>query len=77
MAALTVRLDKQLEKGTRIRLSALGVIRAPEYAGKQGMVVGNTRYPNGLRILWDHLRTPVAIYRDYLQSVELTDPSEA
>jgi hypothetical protein len=73
VAALTVRIDKQLAKGTRIQLSELGIIRTPEYAGRQGMVVGHTKFPNALRILWDHLRTPVAIHRDYLQSLEITD----
>jgi hypothetical protein len=70
---LTVRIDRELAKGTRIQLSELGTIRTPEYAGRQGMVVGNTKYPNGRRILWDHLRTPVAMHRDYLQSLDIAD----
>lgn len=58
---------RTLSKGDRVHLSELGCSRHPRDAEKKGTVVGNSQYPNSLRILWDGSRWPVAVHRDYLQ----------
>jgi hypothetical protein len=59
-----------ISKGDRISLSELGRSHHPRYTGREGTVIGYSVYPSSLRIIWDELRTPVAIHRNYLQRVE-------
>jgi hypothetical protein len=51
--------DKALElfEGDRIHLSELGRSRHPRDIKKKGTIVGSTRYPSSLRILWDGSRS--------------------
>lgn len=58
---------RTLSKGDRVHLSELGCSRHPRDTEKKGTIVGNSQYPNSLRIVWDGSRWPVAIHRDYLQ----------
>jgi hypothetical protein len=56
-----------LSGGDRVHLSELGRSRHPRDTEKKGTIVGSTRYPNSLRIVWDGSRWPIAVHRDYLQ----------
>lgn len=57
----------QLSKGDRVQLSELGCSRHPRNTNRIGTIVGNSQYPNGLRIVWDGTRWPVAVHREYLE----------
>jgi hypothetical protein len=57
----------QLSKGDRVQLSELGCSRHPRNTKKIGTIVGNSHYPNSLRIVWDGSRWPVAVHREYLE----------
>jgi hypothetical protein len=61
----------QLSKGDRVQLSELGCSRHPRNTKKIGTIVGNSQYPNGLRIVWDGSRWPVAVHREYLEPLKV------
>jgi hypothetical protein len=50
--------------GLRVRMSALGAARCPRIAEKEGIIVGEGRYSNSLRILFDGSKLPVSLHRD-------------
>jgi hypothetical protein len=58
---------QKLSKGDRVHLSELGCSRHPRDSKKMGTIIGQTQYPNSLRIIWEGSRRPVAMHRDYLQ----------
>jgi hypothetical protein len=58
---------RRVSKGSRVSLSEFGRSCHPRISDKKGTVVGQTQYPNSLRIIWDGSRWPVTIHRDYLQ----------
>ena len=62
--------DDVLRKGARVRLNSLGVARHPRDARKEGTVVGLSQYPAAVSVLWSNRRSPVAIHRGYLQTLE-------
>jgi hypothetical protein len=57
-------------KGDRVHPSKLGCSRHPRDSQKRGTIVGPTRYPNSLRVVWDGSRWPIAVHRDYIQLFE-------
>jgi hypothetical protein len=58
---------RKLSKGDRVHLSELGSARHSRDSEKTGTIVGQTQYPNSLRIIWDGARWPVTMHRDYLR----------
>jgi hypothetical protein len=59
--------ERKLSKGDRVHLSELGCSRHPRDSDKKSTIVGQTRYPNSLRTIWDGSRSPVTMHKDYLQ----------
>jgi len=57
--------------GLRVRMSALGAARCPRLADKEGIIVGEGRYSNSLRILFDGSKLPVSLHRDYIEQIAL------
>jgi hypothetical protein len=57
--------------GSRVRMSALGAERCPRIADKEGIIVGEGRYSNSLRILFDGSKLPVSLHRDYIEQITL------
>jgi hypothetical protein len=55
--------------GSRVRMSALGAARCPRIADKEGILVGEGRYSNSLRILFDGSKLPVSLHRDYIEQI--------
>jgi hypothetical protein len=55
--------------GLRVRMSALGAARCPRLADKEGIIVGEGRYSNSLRILFDGSKLPVSLHRDYIEQI--------
>jgi hypothetical protein len=62
--------DDVLRKGARVRLNSLSVARHPRDARKEGTVVGLSQYPTPVSVLWSFRRSPVAIHRGYLKTLE-------
>jgi hypothetical protein len=57
--------------GLRVRMSALGAARCPRLADKEGIIVGEGRYSNSPRILFDGSKLPVSLHRDYIEQITL------
>ena len=55
--------------GLRVKMSALGAARCPRIADKEGIIVGEGRYSNSLRILFDGSKLPVSLHRDYIEQI--------
>ena len=55
--------------GSRVRMCALGAARCPRIADKEGIIVGEGRYSNSLRILFDGSKLPVSLHRDYIEQI--------
>jgi len=53
----------------RIRMSALGAVRCPNLAGREGVVVGAGRYRSTVRIMFDGFRSPTSLHRSYIEPV--------
>jgi len=54
---------------TRVRMSALGAVRCPNLAGKEGVVVGAGRYRSTVRVMFDDFRSPTSLHRTYIEPV--------
>ena len=54
---------------TRIRMSALGAVRCPNLAGREGVVVGAGRYRSTVRVMFDGFRSPTSLHRSYIEPV--------
>jgi hypothetical protein len=52
-----------------VRMCALGAARCPRIADKEGIIVGEGRYSNSLRILFDGSKLPVSLHRDYIEQI--------
>jgi len=57
--------------GLRVRMSALGAARCPRIPDKEGIIVGEGRSSNSLRILFDGSKLPVSLHRDYIEQITL------
>jgi hypothetical protein len=53
--------------GSPVRMSALGAERCPRIADKKGVIVGEGRYSNSLRVLLNGSKSPVSLHRDYIE----------
>jgi hypothetical protein len=54
---------------TRVRMSALGAVRCPNLAGREGVVVGGGRYRSTVRIMFDGFRSATSLHRTYIEPV--------
>lgn len=68
--------DEQLPipQRTRVRMSALGALRCPNLAGREGVVVGAGRYRSTVRVMFDGFKSPTSLHSTYVETV-LEDPS--
>ena len=48
-------------------MSALGAVRYPNLAGREGVVVGAGRYRSTVRIMFDGFRSPTSLHRSYIE----------
>jgi hypothetical protein len=55
--------------GSPVRMSALGAERCPRIADKKGVIVGEGRYSNSLRVLLIGSKSPVSLHRDYIEQI--------
>jgi len=75
MEAASFRSEKSsttspLVIGARFRMSMLGAARNKHLAGKEGLVVGNSRLNRSVRVLFDGRRTPMSLHPDYIEPIK-------
>lgn len=56
-------------------MSALGVIRCPNLAGREGVVVGSGRYRSTVRVMFDGFKSPTSLHNSYIEAVPEDDSS--
>ena len=52
---------------TRVRLSALGAMRCPNLAGREGVIIGSGHYRSTVRIIFDGFKSPTSLHRTYIE----------
>ncbi len=60
----------------RVRMSALGAVRCPNLAGREGVVVGAGRYRSTVRVLFDGFKSPTSLHATYVEAVVGQGPSD-
>jgi hypothetical protein len=61
--------EQRLSPPTRIRMSALGALRCPNLAGKEGTVIGTGRYRSTIRVIFDGFRSATSLHSTYIEPV--------
>jgi len=61
--------EQRLSPPTRIRMSALGAVRCPNLAGKEGTVIGMGRYRSTVRVIFDGFRSATSLHSTYIEPV--------
>jgi hypothetical protein len=59
---------KELESGTRVRLSALGKKRCAKMTRQTGVIVGKSIYKDAFRILMDGSKEAIALHHSYIEA---------
>ena len=60
---------------TRVRMSALGAVRCPNLAGREGVIVGMGRYRSTVRVMFDGFKWPTSLHSTYVEAVVEEGPS--
>src|SRR5271169_3663022 len=55
--------------GARFKMSPLGSARNPSLAGKEGIIVGSSRYYSSVRVQFDGIKYPMTLHRDYIELI--------
>lgn len=50
-------------------MSALGAVRCPNLAGREGVVIGSGRYRSTVRVLFDGFKAPTSLHSTYIEAV--------
>ena len=61
--------EQRCSPPTRIRMSALGAVRCPNLAGREGIVIGTGRYRSTVRVFFDGFRSATSLHRTYIEPV--------
>ncbi len=61
--------QQRLSPPTRIRMSALGAVRCPNLAGREGTVIGTGRYRSTVRVIFDGFRSATTLHSTYIEPV--------
>ena len=59
----------RLPQNTRVRLTALGEVRCPNLAGREGVVVGSGRYRSTVRVIFDGFKSATSLHNTYIEAV--------
>src|SRR5882672_4985393 len=68
-----LRAMSPLAIGSRFKISALGAVRSPRLADKEGIIVGGGRHNSSIRVLFDGSKSRISLHRDYIEQI----PSDA
>jgi hypothetical protein len=55
--------------GARFKMSPLGSARCSFLAGKEGIIIGSSRYAKSVRVRFDGNKSPTSLHRDYIELV--------
>jgi hypothetical protein len=55
---------------TRVRMSALGAIRCPNLAGREGVIIGSGHYRSTFRIMFDGFKSPTSLHSTYIEPMD-------
>ena len=58
-----------LPQQTRVRMTALGAVRCPNLAGREGVIVGTGRYRSTFRVMFDGFKWPTSLHHTYIEPV--------
>jgi hypothetical protein len=61
--------EQRFSPSTRIRLTALGALRCPNLAGREGTVIGTGRYRSTVRVIFDGFRSATSLHSTYIEPV--------
>ena len=61
--------EERLSPQTRVRMSALGAVRCPNLAGREGTVIGTGRYRSTVRVIFDGFRSATSLHSSYVEPV--------
>jgi hypothetical protein len=50
-------------------MSALGAVRCPNLAGREGTVIGTGRYRSTVRVIFDGFRSATTLHSTYIEPV--------
>jgi hypothetical protein len=50
-------------------MSALGAVRCPKFAGREGVIIGYGRYRSTVRIMFDGFKSPISLHSTYVEPV--------
>lgn len=50
-------------------MSALGAARCPNFAGREGVIIGSGRYRSTVRILFDGFKSATSLHSTYIEPV--------
>ena len=64
-----IRDKVEITIGARVKLSPLGAARCPRLADKGGVIVGAGQYQSTVRIIFDGLKSPTSLHRDYVEPI--------
>ena len=54
----------------RVRLSALGAIRCPNLAGREGVIIGTGHYRSTFRVMFDGFKSATSLHSTYLETID-------
>ncbi|WFU15363.1 hypothetical protein [Bradyrhizobium sp. CB3481] len=54
----------------RIRMSALGAIRCPNLAGREGVIIGIGHYRSTFRIMFDGFKSATSLHSTYIETID-------
>jgi len=62
-------VEDEVAIGARFKMSPLGSARSPSLAGKEGIIVGSSRYYSSVRVQFDGIKYPMTLHRDYIELI--------
>ena len=54
----------------RVRMSALGAIRCPNLAGREGVIIGTGRYRSTFRVMFDGFKSATSLHSTYIETID-------
>ena len=54
----------------RVRMSALGAIRCPNLAGREGVIIGTGHYRSTFRVMFDGFKSATSLHSSYIETID-------
>jgi len=59
-----------LPERIRVRMSALGAMRCPNLAGREGVIIGTGHYRSTFRVMFDGFKSATSLHRTYVDIID-------